>query len=165
MALLAGAGWKARGVVRRPGPVECDSRLINSPTRGRKGRRGVPHHVPRSPGPVYSSEAVKSAVPSSAGVRSRTRRFDEAGWLASAALFTFFMVVLVGWFGFGGMSAPMSGAAVVRVQEADTLWTLAHRLAPDSDPQAVVRRIVEINDLGRTPTRPGDSLVVPTGRM
>jgi LysM repeat protein len=56
---------------------------------------------------------------------------------------------------------PAPIPAVVEVQEGDTLWTLAQRHAPGSDPRLVVEGIRARNHLESTVIRPGQRLVVP----
>ncbi|MCI2421861.1 LysM peptidoglycan-binding domain-containing protein [Saccharopolyspora sp. K220] len=92
----------------------------------------------------------------------RARRSGEWLWLTSVGIFTFLIVMLVGLFGLG--DAPVSGGtAVVEVHAGDTLWEIAGRVAPDSDPRAVVARIVELNGLDKTAVEAGRLLLVPSG--
>jgi hypothetical protein len=94
----------------------------------------------------------------------RSRNVHEVMWLLSAGAFVCLMVVLVGLFGMtGGESSAPARTAVVRVQQGDTLWSLAHRFAPNDDPRAVVRRIVDLNALDGSVAQVGQSLVVPVG--
>lgn len=95
----------------------------------------------------------------------RPRGTGEWGWLLSVAALTFLMVLLVGMFGIDGGRAPVPArTTVVQVGAGDTLWNIADRFAPGSDPREVVRRIVELNDLGASAARAGQSLVVPIGQ-
>lgn len=54
--------------------------------------------------------------------------------------------------------------AVVSVGAGESLWDVARQNAPGSDPQAVVDRIAELNDLQGGAVPAGASLVVPAGR-
>ncbi|RKT82401.1 LysM domain-containing protein [Saccharopolyspora antimicrobica] len=91
-----------------------------------------------------------------AAARVRARRSGEWLWLTSVAIFTFLIVMLVGLFGV--RDAPMTGGtALVEVRPGDTLWGIADRVAPNSDPREVVTRIAELNGL--------DAASVPTGRL
>ncbi|MDA3625447.1 LysM peptidoglycan-binding domain-containing protein [Saccharopolyspora oryzae] len=99
-------------------------------------------------------------------VRPASVAYDRAGrsgewiWLTSVAIFTFLIVMLVGLFGF--RDAPMAGGTtLVEVHSGDTLWGIADRVAPGGDPQAVVARIVELNELDTTAVEAGRLLVVP----
>jgi hypothetical protein len=56
--------------------------------------------------------------------------------------------------------------AVVRhavVRPGDSLWSIARRTAPQSDPRIVVREIAVLNNLTSTVLTPGESLAVPAG--
>jgi hypothetical protein len=72
-------------------------------------------------------------------------------------------------FGLGGLADVMAqvrvpdatGPVVVRADE--TLLQLAHRAAPSAQPSAVVRRIIELNDLESPSVQPGRVLVSPIG--
>ncbi len=49
----------------------------------------------------------------------------------------------------------------VTVQQGDSLWTLAGRVAPDDDPREVVAQIRDLNDLATSALTPGQVLVLP----
>ena len=51
--------------------------------------------------------------------------------------------------------------AVVTVQAGDTLWTIATRIAPKSDPRATIRAIRELNGLSTGSVQAGQRLVLP----
>ncbi|MGQ0483276.1 MAG: LysM peptidoglycan-binding domain-containing protein [Pseudonocardia sp.] len=55
----------------------------------------------------------------------------------------------------------VTGPVVVRVEES--LWQVARRAAPSGEPDAVVRRIVELNDLASPSVEAGRVLVSPIG--
>jgi LysM repeat protein len=50
---------------------------------------------------------------------------------------------------------------VVTVEQGDSLWTLARRVAPDHDPRDVVAKIRDLNDLSSSGLVPGQQLVLP----
>ena len=50
---------------------------------------------------------------------------------------------------------------VVTVQQGDSLWSLAKRVAPDHDPRDVVAQIRDLNDLSSSQLLPGQHLVLP----
>ncbi|HEU0257778.1 MAG TPA: LysM peptidoglycan-binding domain-containing protein [Microbacteriaceae bacterium] len=55
----------------------------------------------------------------------------------------------------------------VTVQQGDSLWSVAMRVAPDDDPRIVVRDIAQLNDVTGTALTPGERLAIPeryTGR-
>src|SRR6266508_1437922 len=47
------------------------------------------------------------------------------------------------------------------VREGDTLWTIAHKLAPGSDPRPIVDGLSATNDVEAGELVPGQTLVVP----
>ena len=83
-------------------------------------------------------------------------------WLVGVAT-----AVAVAVVGLGALADGVSGATVptrtevVRVQPGESLWELARRTAPDSDPAAVVSRIEQLNTLD-APLTPGQPLRVPS---
>ena len=63
-------------------------------------------------------------------------------------------------------SEPAVGAAVaerVTVRPGDTLWVIAQRAVPDTDPRVTVDRIMEMNGLESSAVQAGRALLVPTG--
>ena len=96
---------------------------------------------------------------------SHTRLTRRGRVLLLAAL----VAVLFGAFSLGrsaSQAAPPSAAAVteqerVTVQQGESLWTLAQRIAPDHDPREVVAQIRDLNDLSSPQLRPGQQLVLP----
>ena len=68
----------------------------------------------------------------------------------------------------GGVQAVASGltagpaTASVVVQQGETLWEIAKRVAPEADPRATVATIRELNSLDRSATvQAGQGLIVP----
>ena len=63
----------------------------------------------------------------------------------------------------GAAAAPTVARATVQVTVAqgDSLWNIAQRLAPDSDPRGVIQEIQQLNGLPGTLIHPGQVLVVP----
>jgi nucleoid-associated protein YgaU len=55
--------------------------------------------------------------------------------------------------------APIALSTYV-VREGDTLWTIARRLAPGSDPRPVVDRLSTANGIDAGELEPGQTLVV-----
>ena len=62
---------------------------------------------------------------------------------------------------FGG--PEISEGRRVVVTAGDTLWGLASRLEPGSDPREVVARLVEANTLHGASIEPGQVLILPAG--
>jgi len=49
----------------------------------------------------------------------------------------------------------------VTVQQGDSLWVIAERTAPDTDPREVVLSIQELNGMRSNTIQPGQVLLVP----
>ncbi|HTG46669.1 MAG TPA: LysM peptidoglycan-binding domain-containing protein [Actinomycetota bacterium] len=58
---------------------------------------------------------------------------------------------------------PIAGGATVAyvVRPGDTLWGIASRVAPGTDPRVVVDRLASVNGLGGRDLVPGQVLRVP----
>ena len=67
----------------------------------------------------------------------------------------------------GGQAQPgepvPEATTVVVVGAGETIWQVARRLAPESQPGAVVQRIRELNQLPGSALQPGQPLRVPDG--
>jgi nucleoid-associated protein YgaU len=48
------------------------------------------------------------------------------------------------------------------VRQGDTLWSIAERVAPDTDPRPVVDRLAAANDVDPGGLIPGQTLVIPS---
>lgn len=140
----------------RPAERAGAGRRVGDPGAMPRPRDGIMRPVPgrvvfRAPG------APPEGAVAACGL---ARRRGEWLWLTSVAIFTFLIVMLVGLFGHG--DAPRTGGtAVVEVHAGDTLWDIAGRVAPDSDPRAVVDQTVELNGLDENVTQAGRLLLVP----
>ncbi|NLG85137.1 MAG: LysM peptidoglycan-binding domain-containing protein [Firmicutes bacterium] len=49
----------------------------------------------------------------------------------------------------------------ILVKQGDTLWSIAARTAPETDPRVTIDRIVQVNGLTTLNLRPGQRLFVP----
>ena len=49
------------------------------------------------------------------------------------------------------------------VRSGDSVWDIAERLSPGTDPRPLVDAILETNDLDASALTPGQTLVIPTG--
>ncbi|WUI01824.1 LysM peptidoglycan-binding domain-containing protein [Spirillospora sp. NBC_00431] len=59
-------------------------------------------------------------------------------------------------------SDPSKPSRTVIVEPGDTLWNIAADAEPGTDPRLVVRRIIDLNDMGGDPTvQPGQELRLP----
>jgi nucleoid-associated protein YgaU len=61
-------------------------------------------------------------------------------------------------------AAPQRTARTVVVGTGDTLWTIAERIAPDTDPRTTVAAIERANGLSGAHLDAGAVLVLPAGR-
>jgi hypothetical protein len=59
-------------------------------------------------------------------------------------------------------STPTRYEKVV-VQPGDTLWSIAKSAKPGADPRAYVQRIIDLNGLGSSDVRVGQTLSIPRG--
>lgn len=58
-------------------------------------------------------------------------------------------------------AAPMATVRVV-VQQGDSLWNIAQRLAPEQDPREMIQEIRQLNGLRNNLIQPGQVLLAPT---
>lgn len=84
--------------------------------------------------------------------------------LVVAAALTLAVVAGLGWLGQGGGERVPADTAIVRVGAGETIWDVAQRVAPESDPRAVVARIRQLNRIEGSALQPGQQLLVPDGR-
>jgi hypothetical protein len=86
-----------------------------------------------------------------------------------AVLLLALVVLLLAAFSLGrvGSQAAPRGArqaaplAQTTVHQGETLWSVARRVAPGTDPRAVVRRLQELNHLDGAGVRAGQQLLLP----
>lgn len=112
------------------------------------------------PAPVLQPAAADAAVREAR--RPVVRPFLQLVGLGVLAMVAVVCLGFVYLYASGATSVP-ERTGVAYVQMGETLWDVAERNAPDSDPDAVVERIVELNRLADTAVVPGQSLVVPQG--
>ncbi|GAA3596475.1 hypothetical protein GCM10022198_20450 [Klugiella xanthotipulae] len=62
-------------------------------------------------------------------------------------------------------SAPSQGLTYITVNSGDSLWGLAQRLAPSSDPRDVISDILSLNRLDSSDLEAGQELAIPTQYM
>lgn len=58
-------------------------------------------------------------------------------------------------------SASTTGFRYVTVHDGESLWSVAQRIAPQSDPRDVIAEIVDLNQLPSTAVQSGDRLAIP----
>lgn len=76
------------------------------------------------------------------------------------------LLVVVFSLGRATAAADPTGARVVRpsvvMHSGETLWQVARRIAPRTDPRVTVERILQLNDLrGADQVRPGQQIILP----
>lgn len=85
-------------------------------------------------------------------------------YLVAVAVVTLVLIGGLGWLGqMAGPGLPAE-TSVVRVGAGETVWDVAQRVAPKSDPRAVVEQIRNLNGLVGSAVEPGQQLEVPDGR-
>lgn len=128
-----------------------------------------PHQpaMPRLAPPAVAPRPLRlPAPPSAAAVRclpavSPHRRVLH---VAVAVAVTLAVVGALSWLGQTADAGVPAETAVVRVGAGETVWDVAQRVAPRSDPRVVVQRIRELNDMTGSAVQPGQQLQVPDGR-
>jgi nucleoid-associated protein YgaU len=154
--------------------IACDIRLSGSSAAGPR-----PAASPSTAGQCVIIEfPVPAAAPRSAPApqppradghphRHPVRLTRRGRRLAASAI----GALVVGSLGVGGHAlatrtdaapgmTPASSTAVV-VRAGDTLWSIAHTVAPDRDPRGVVAALRARNHLSSAALRPGQRLAVP----
>jgi Tfp pilus assembly protein FimV len=84
--------------------------------------------------------------------------------LVVAVAVTLAVIGGLGWLGQDASERIPADTAIVRVGAGETIWDVAQRVAPESDPRAVVARIRQLNRIEGSALQPGQQLRVPDGR-
>lgn len=140
-----------RGVPIRQTVVLCPAPPVTAPP---------PTPTPTTPTPTMRAASVRSGVQT--GCRPTQR--DKVLRVAGVAAVTLAVVGVLGWLGQAASAGPPEETSVVRVGAGETVWDVAVRVAPGSDPRAVVQRIWELNGMTSSAVQPGQRLQVPDGR-
>lgn len=116
-----------------------------------------------APCPMPARSAPPSARP---GVDAGRRPARPARVLrvAGAVVVTLAVVGVLSWLGQVAGAGVPAETAVVRVGAGETVWDVAMRVAPESDPRVVVQRIRELNGMTTSAVQPGQWLQVPDAR-
>jgi len=157
-----------RGHLRAVRPVRDDSGVhdpvvpvANAPLHPVRPLRRIPRGEVRRP-PTRGRVAPRRARvrPVICAPRREPRRW---AWLLALGTSVCAMVVGLGVLtqGMAGSAEVPEQTALVSVGPGETLWEVATRYAPESEPAAVVRRIEELNGLTGADVQPGMALAVP----
>jgi hypothetical protein len=109
-------------------------------------------------------QVLASAAKTAEAARSPTVRAGPGARLVAAAAVTLIVVSGLGWIGQNTAPEVPANTAVVQVGAGETLWDIARRVAPRSDPRAVVERIRQLNQITGSAVSPGQWLQVPDSR-
>ncbi len=88
----------------------------------------------------------------------------SVGWLVLVGVLAFVVVLAIGWTMGGQPAASVPTRSVtVQVRQGETLWSVAHRMAPAAAPREAVAKIRQLNGLDiDSVLYPGELLRVPT---
>jgi hypothetical protein len=110
-------------------------------------------------------QVLASAAKTADAARSPIVRPGLGARLVAAAAITLIVVSGLGWIGQNTAPAEVpANTAVVQVGGGETLWDIARRAAPRSDPRAVVECIRQLNQITGSAVSPGQWLRVPNSR-
>ena len=150
--------------------------------RGRRPVTAVPGQLNVMAGPWPGAGAQHRAVQGASGptrppggaVVTRVR-LTRRGRIVVLALIAASMVLVaaLAWLaGTARADAARSGVPssavyhslrTVTVQPGQSLWSIASRYEPGSDPRDVIQQIIDLNALGGTSVQPGQQLWLPRG--
>lgn len=94
--------------------------------------------------------------------RTRVRRRRLAATLTIAVMGAVWAPAAVGALGAGQDTERVARSGYV-VREGDTLWSIAVRVAPGTDPRPVVDALATVNGVDAGSLVPGQLLVIPLG--
>ena len=122
-------------------------------------------------GPVAPATTLEVPAPMAGVVRGSVRLTRRGRLLRTAFLAALALALLV--VGVVQLtSAPARagsevggpvGGAEVTVEQGDSLWVIAERVAPGRDPRDVIHELRELNGLSSNLLQPGQVLLVPSG--
>lgn len=120
------------------------------------------------PRPALPAPLQPAPVPPAPGSPAATHppapRAGRVVALSVTVIVTLTVVAGLSWLGQSADPAIPERTAVIRVGAGETVWDVAARVAPRSDPRAVVERIRQLNGLPATEVVPDQQLRVPDGR-
>jgi LysM repeat protein len=100
--------------------------------------------------------------------RTYVRRRRTAGVIAIAVVAVLLSPLAAGAVRHDASVSPSAGApsaqvVVVVVRPGDTLWSIARRVRPETDPRTSVASIMDVNAVDPGSLAPGQALIVPLG--
>lgn len=166
MAALARSSNRPAASTLKSDPVETDPEVGRRPVRPAVDTPPVRPVTPIRPIPAptppdWLPSPVVYRVPTSQPPR---RWWSRPVHVVAAAAVTLVVTGALGWLGHDRGSRIPPETAVVWVGAGETLWDVAQRVAPNSDPRAVVERIRQLNGIEGSAVQPGQQLRVPDGR-
>ena len=131
------------------------SRSVASPSRR------IGQDTERPPGRRTEASAPRVLAPVACGHRRAPVPLSLMVALGVAVCLAVIGLAILSNAGSGAPTVP-DRTAVIRVEPGESLTELAQRVAPHSDPAAVVDRIRQLNALTDSSLRPGQPLTVPS---
>lgn len=140
------------------------------PRSCRRAATPAAHPRPRTAGAVRPQAGTgRSAPPLGVGTSGRARRVRSRLTPRGRVLVLLALVLAVlGAFSLGRVASSAATSAVVQpalrqtvVHQGDTLWAVARRIAPSSDPRRVVQQLQDLNGLRGGSLRAGQQLLLP----
>jgi len=149
-----------------PGSVRQDRRAVRARRRPALPAPLPPAPVPPAPGPPAPGPLAQGPLTREfpAVAHPPAPRAGRVVALSATVIVTLSVVAGLSWLGQSPDPAIPDRTAVVRVGAGETLWDVAARVAPRSDPRAVLERILQLNGLPDAEVVPDQQLQVPDGR-
>ena len=158
MTASAQLGNRCVALAESAGTAEAVPGGIRQDRQGVRALPGPALPAPLPPAPVPPASAPPAAT------HPPALRAARVAALSATVMVTLAVVAGLGWLGQSADPAIPERTAVIRVGAGETVWDVAARVAPRSDPRAVVERIRQLNDLRATEVVPDQQLRVPDGR-
>ena len=155
--MSAAIDYRLAGAPAPNGDPTSPRHLALVPNRGPRGEdNGAAHRAVVVP--LYPPRPTRPTV-------RLTRR--GVAVVAAAVVLVATGIVLLAWASAPRIGSPtptLRSADTVIVHSGDTLWSIAERVAPRTDPRATVAAIERANGLHGASVAAGDRLVLPAGR-
>ncbi|TPW70268.1 LysM peptidoglycan-binding domain-containing protein [Schumannella sp. 10F1B-5-1] len=111
----------------------------------------------------FTSPATAAPRPGAARLRiTRRGQMVLSALIAIPLVFGAAVLVLGGGDAVATSTSSSTTFEHIRVQSGDTLWSIAERVAPESDPRDVAAAIINLNQLDSASLEPNDLLAIPT---